>query len=992
MFVSPVAEEGAARCSARRSSASATATCSAACASCADDGGAVKPAAFDYHRVDRVEDALERLAELGEDAKVLAGGQSLVPMMNFRLVRPPALVDITRIPDLRYVERDGDALRIGALTLPPRDRARSTTPTVVARLRAAAAGGALGRPLPDPHARHVRRLGRARRPVGRVVHARRAARRDGRRRAARTASARSRPRTSSSASSRPRSSRASCSSRCASRGRARTPRCRSSPAATATSRSSRRRSRSTLDGDRIARRARSSSAASTRCRCACRGGRAGARRRRAGRRGVRRGGPGRRRGGRPVGRHPRQRRVPQGADRACSSRARAAREGGGRRSDGATTAAVELGRPPDPPRRGPAPPDRARRRSSTTSAAPGLLALAFVRSPHGRRAHRRRSTPTPRSTSTACAPCSPPTTSATSSRSIPRLDRPEFVAVEMPLLARDRVRHVGEPRRDRGRRHAARRRGRRRARRRRRTSRRRRSTSIDAALADDAPRSTTRATSCSTSPSTTTASSTSRLDDAALVLEETFDSGAPDRAADGGPRLPGRVGRPRPAAHAVDLDAGPAPRPHDGRRRCCGCPSTACASSRPTSAAASGRSASSRARRRSSASRRGALGAPVKWVEDRRENLDAGFQGHEQRFDVAPASTPRAGCVGVAADILCDVGAYSTHPFTCGVEPLMAATELPGPTRSAATGPARGPSPRNKAPMAPYRGVSRPQMVLAMERLMQKAARAPRPRPGRDPPAQPDPARRVPVDRRRPASSSTRAATTRRSRPAPDDARHRRRSASGSAPRATEGRLLGIGFSCFAERTRLRDRGVQPAPDGRHAGLRHRARADGPDRRGDRRRRHLGPRPGPPDDARPDRRRPARRSTPGDRGAPGRHRRDAVRLGHVRQPLDGRRRRRTHARARARSPSGCAGSPRTCWRPRPEDVELRDGRADVARLARARPARIADLARLAYLEAQQLPDGEEPGPRGAARRSTRPARSRTRRTAASSRSTATPAR
>ena len=77
----------------------------------------MKPAAFDYHRVDRVEDAVARLAELGEDAKVLAGGQSLVPMMNFRLVRPPALVDITRIPDLRYIGRDGDALRIGALTL-----------------------------------------------------------------------------------------------------------------------------------------------------------------------------------------------------------------------------------------------------------------------------------------------------------------------------------------------------------------------------------------------------------------------------------------------------------------------------------------------------------------------------------------------------------------------------------------------------------------------------------------------------------------------------------------------------------------------------------------------------------------------------------------------------------------------------------------------------------------------------------------------------------
>jgi aerobic carbon-monoxide dehydrogenase medium subunit len=77
----------------------------------------MKPAAFDYHRVDTVEDALERLAELGEDAKVLAGGQSLVPLMNFRLVRPSALVDITRVPDLKYVARDGDALRIGALAL-----------------------------------------------------------------------------------------------------------------------------------------------------------------------------------------------------------------------------------------------------------------------------------------------------------------------------------------------------------------------------------------------------------------------------------------------------------------------------------------------------------------------------------------------------------------------------------------------------------------------------------------------------------------------------------------------------------------------------------------------------------------------------------------------------------------------------------------------------------------------------------------------------------
>ena len=82
------------------------------------DGGndQVKPAAFKYQRAHEVEDAIEQLRELGDDAKLLAGGQSLVPMMNFRLVRPSALVDITPVPDLRYIEPDGEGLKIGALT------------------------------------------------------------------------------------------------------------------------------------------------------------------------------------------------------------------------------------------------------------------------------------------------------------------------------------------------------------------------------------------------------------------------------------------------------------------------------------------------------------------------------------------------------------------------------------------------------------------------------------------------------------------------------------------------------------------------------------------------------------------------------------------------------------------------------------------------------------------------------------------------------------
>ena len=75
----------------------------------------MKPASFAYHRAASVGEALELLAREGEDAKVIAGGQSLVPLMAFRLARPSALIDINRIAELRYVRRDGDVLRIGAL-------------------------------------------------------------------------------------------------------------------------------------------------------------------------------------------------------------------------------------------------------------------------------------------------------------------------------------------------------------------------------------------------------------------------------------------------------------------------------------------------------------------------------------------------------------------------------------------------------------------------------------------------------------------------------------------------------------------------------------------------------------------------------------------------------------------------------------------------------------------------------------------------------------
>jgi aerobic carbon-monoxide dehydrogenase medium subunit len=78
----------------------------------------MKPASFTYHRARDVAGAVRLLAELGEDAKVIAGGQSLVAMMNFRLARPAHLIDLGRLRrDLAYIRLDADgALRIGALT------------------------------------------------------------------------------------------------------------------------------------------------------------------------------------------------------------------------------------------------------------------------------------------------------------------------------------------------------------------------------------------------------------------------------------------------------------------------------------------------------------------------------------------------------------------------------------------------------------------------------------------------------------------------------------------------------------------------------------------------------------------------------------------------------------------------------------------------------------------------------------------------------------
>jgi CO/xanthine dehydrogenase FAD-binding subunit len=76
----------------------------------------MKPPAFDYIVASDCDTVVAALARAGADAKILAGGQSLMPMLNFRLLRPSILVDINRIPGLGFIEEMPDSVRIGALT------------------------------------------------------------------------------------------------------------------------------------------------------------------------------------------------------------------------------------------------------------------------------------------------------------------------------------------------------------------------------------------------------------------------------------------------------------------------------------------------------------------------------------------------------------------------------------------------------------------------------------------------------------------------------------------------------------------------------------------------------------------------------------------------------------------------------------------------------------------------------------------------------------
>ena len=111
------------------------------------------PAAFEYVRADSVDAALSALTKYGDEAKLLAGGHSLLPLMKLRLAAPSVLVDVGRLDDLRYINDAGDYIAIGALTR-HRDLETSSLLASAAPLLAHAAGH-----VGDPQVRHRGTIG-----------------------------------------------------------------------------------------------------------------------------------------------------------------------------------------------------------------------------------------------------------------------------------------------------------------------------------------------------------------------------------------------------------------------------------------------------------------------------------------------------------------------------------------------------------------------------------------------------------------------------------------------------------------------------------------------------------------------------------------------------------------------------------------------------------------------------------------------------------------
>jgi carbon-monoxide dehydrogenase large subunit len=113
----------------------------------------------------------------------------------------------------------------------------------------------------------------------------------------------------------------------------------------------------------------------------------------------------------------------------------------------------------------------------------------------------------------------------------------------------------------------------------------------------------------------------------------------------------------------------------------------------------------------------------VAWIEDRRENFLASAHGRDQAFTVRGAFSREGKLLGLDANLRSNVGAFSCYPVTCGVEPLMALAELPGPYDFSEYGALSRGVATNTCMMAPYRGVSRPMLTFTMERMMEVAAK-----------------------------------------------------------------------------------------------------------------------------------------------------------------------------------------------------------------------------------------------------------------------------
>ena len=111
----------------------------------------MKPAPFEYYIPDSLEQALDLMSQHTGEGKILAGGQSLVPAMNFRVTQPGVLIDLNRASELSYIREDGNSIRVGAMT---RERHLEFDPLVSKRMPLLSGGSSVYRPSANPEPRN----------------------------------------------------------------------------------------------------------------------------------------------------------------------------------------------------------------------------------------------------------------------------------------------------------------------------------------------------------------------------------------------------------------------------------------------------------------------------------------------------------------------------------------------------------------------------------------------------------------------------------------------------------------------------------------------------------------------------------------------------------------------------------------------------------------------------------------------------------------------